>query len=139
MKKRIIAGVTTVGIVGAAGVAFAALGGFLNVPDAVQGLVSGNGAASCQTNGVTFTVPDPTWNNTLGTYEVSTLGYSGISTTCQNLGTADLDVRVWNGSVTLASGVVSNMVSGSGVISLSNPVEFDAAVNANYIYLVKDN
>jgi len=138
MRKKVIAGVATVGIVGTAGMAFAALGGILNVPDVVQGLVSGGGASSCQTNAVTFTVPDPTFDNTLGKYQISTLGYSGITTTCQNLGTADLDVQLWDGT-TLSSGSAVDMTSSSGTITLSNSVDFDDAVNADYIYLVKDN
>jgi hypothetical protein len=88
---------------------------------------------------VTFTVPEPTFDNTLGKYQISTLGYSGITTTCQNLETADLDVRLWRNGATLASGSASNMTSGSGTITLSNSVDFDDAVNAQFIYLVKDN
>jgi len=139
MRKRVITGLATVGIVATAGVAFAALGGILNVPNLVQGLVVGGGTTSCQTNAVTFTVPEPTFDNTLGKYQISTLGYSGITTTCQNLETADLDVRLWRNGATLASGSASNMTSGSGTITLSNSVDFDDAVNAQFIYLVKDN
>jgi len=139
MRKKVIAGVATVGIVAAAGVAFAALGGILNVPSAVQGFVTGNGASSCQTNAVTFTVPDPTFDSTLGKYQISTLGYSGITTACQALETADLDVHLWRNGSTLASGSAVDMKSGSGTITLSNSLDFDDAVSAQYIYLVKDN
>jgi len=139
MKKKVLAGVLTVGIVAVAGVAFAALGGILNVPNAVQGLVAGSGSASCQTNAVTFTVPDPTFSNSAGTYQISTLDYSGITQACQTLETADLDVRLWSNGTTLASGTALNMTTGSGTITLSNAVEFDAAANAQYIYLVTDN
>jgi ethanolamine utilization protein EutP (predicted NTPase) len=136
-RKKVIIPIAVVGIAATATAAFAALGGFLNVPSAIQGLVAGGGAASCQTTAVTFTVPDPSYVN--GEYVISTIGYSGISSACVDLGTADLNLNIWDGTSTLASGDAINMTSTSGVITLSSAVDFDESVNATYIYLVKDN
>jgi hypothetical protein len=140
MRKRVIAGVATVGIVGAGAVAWAALGGIVNVPDVVQGIAQGGGASSCQTTAVTFDVPEPTWNNSLGTYAVSTIGFSGITSACVTLGTADLLLTLTNnnGQTIYATATASNMSATSGTLNLSQPVPFDLATSGSFNYLVRN-
>ena len=140
MKKTLAIGLTTVAVVAAGGVAWAALGGFVSVPDVVQGVATGGGGGSCQVTSVTFTVPTPTWDNTMGDYAVTTIGYSGITTQCVNLGTADLVLNLTNGGTqSLATATASNMSSASGTLTLSTAVSFDDASSGTYNYLVKDN
>lgn len=141
MKRLLIAGLTAVGVVAAGGVAWAMLGGTIVLPDISQGFAQGGGGGGCQTSSVTFTVPDPTWSNTAGDWMVSTIGYSGISTVCVNLGTADLQLTLTadNQQNAAATATATNMGSSSGTLTLSSAVPFDTATSGDYYYLVKDN
>lgn len=140
MRKKLAVGVVAAVAVAGGGVAWAALGGFLVTPNLVQGLVVGSGSVSCQTGGVTFTVPTPTWSNTAGDYMVSTLNYSGINTTCVNLGTADLVLNITSGGTnSLANATATNMSTAAGTLNLSTAIPYDDAVSGRYVYFVKDN
>lgn len=139
MRKKIIGGVVVVGLIASAGVAWAAITGIVNVPDVVQGIGSGGGASSCQTSAVVFDVPEPTWNNTVDDWAVTSIDFSGITTACVNLGTADLLVTITDGGGTvLADGQSLNMGASSGSIGLSAPVPFDMAANADYNFIVRN-
>jgi hypothetical protein len=139
-RKKIVAGVIVVGVVATAGVAFAAIAGFVQVPDAVTGLAAGGGSASCQTTPITFEVPEPTFDTSVNQYTVSTIDYSGISSTCVTLGTADLVVTITDGSTTVyATATASNMALSTGTLTLSQGIEFEAAASASYNFLVRDN
>lgn len=139
MKKKLVAAVAGFGVVATAGAAWAFLGGQVVVPDGIQGLVQGSGPVSCQTGGVTFTVPDPVWNSSAQDYVVSTIGYSGITTACVNLGTADLLLNVTSGGATVTSAQATNMSSASGTLTLTTPLDFDTATSGQYNYFVRDN
>ena len=140
MRKTLAVGLTAGVALAAGGVAWAVLGGFVAVPDVVQGIATGGGSGSCQGNAVTFTVPDPTWDNSMGDYAVTQVAYSGISTQCVNLGTADLVLNLTNGSTqSIATATASNMSAATGTLTLSTAVSFDDATSGTYNYLVKDN
>lgn len=140
MKRAAVAGLTAAGVLAAGGVAWAVLGGSLLVPDAVQGVIQGGGSGSCQTGGLTFTIPSPTWDNQMGDYAITTVAYSGVSTQCVNLGTADLIVNLVNGGTnSIATATASNMSSATGTLTLNNAVSFDDATSGTWNYLVKDN
>lgn len=139
MKKKLVTGLVAVGVVGSAGIAYATIGGFLNLPGIVQGIATGNGSNSCQTGPVTFTVPDPTWSNSASDYIVSSLDYSGISTPCVTLATADLEVQVLAAGQSVASATASNMQASTGTLTLSSPVPYGQMQAATVNYLVKDN
>jgi hypothetical protein len=138
MKKKIIGGIVAIGLIVSAGIAWAAIVGFVNVPDVVQGIASGTGSTSCQLTAITFDIPEPEWNVSLADYGVSTVDYGGISQTCQNLGTADLLLTVTDNNNVIATGSALNMSSASGTITLSSPVIFDTAANADYNFLVRN-
>ena len=141
MRKAAVGGIVVVGFVAGAGVAWAALGGILNVPDVLSGVAAGPGAVSCQSGStVTFDVPTPTWDNVTGEYSVSTLDYSGITNTCVTLGTADLLVNVTlqgsNSSVANAQSL--NMGSASGTLVLSSSVAYDDLIVGDINFLVRN-
>lgn len=140
MRKRIIGGVVAVGIVASAGVAWAVLGGTVTAPDVITGLANGGGSNSCQSGGLTFTLPSPTWDNSTGGYVISSVSFSGLSTACVNLGTADvvLNLTTGNSSTSIATGTALNAQASSGTINLGTPLDFDIANNANYHYLVRN-
>jgi hypothetical protein len=139
-RKKIVAGVVVVGLVASAGVAFAAIAGFVQVPDAVTGFANGTGSTSCQTTAITFEVPEPTFDTSVNQYTVSTIDYSGISSTCVTLGTADLVVTVTNGSSTVyATATASNMTLSTGTLTLSQDIEFEDSASASYNFLVRNN
>lgn len=141
-RKTIIGGIVTVGVLGTTTVAWAFITGILNVPNTVQGLVQGGGAVSCQSgSAVVFDVPEPTWNNSIGSYTVSTLDYSNITTSCVNLGTADLIVNITTSgsNSSIAAGQANNLGSATGTIVLSQPVEFDVITTANINFLVQND
>jgi hypothetical protein len=140
MRKRIVGGVVVVGLVASVGVAWAALGGFLSVPNIAQGLVNGSGTSSCQTTGVDFDVPDPVFDSVLSTYVVTEIGFSGISPACVTLGTAIIDLTmVEGGSSAILATASEGSIGSTGLFTLSAPVPFDDAVNASFNYLVKNN
>lgn len=136
--KRTAAVAVPIALVAAGGVAWAALGGVVYLPDVVQGLATPNGGNSCQTSALSFTVPTPTWDATLGDYAVTTLDYSGVSQICQNQGTADLQVRLVNANNTLATATALNLQTNGGTLTLSQAVTYDAATSADYVYLVSN-
>lgn len=137
-RKALIVGIAG-GSILLAGAAWAAIGGFVQVPDAVTGLANGNGSASCQTSPITFDVPEPTFDTNTNRYVVSTVGYSGINTTCTILQTADLVVTITNGSSTVyATATASNMTSTNGTLNLSSDIEFEDAASADYNFLVRN-
>lgn len=138
-KKTIFGGVIVTGLVASMGVAWATLSGILVVPDAISGAVQGNGASSCQTAAVTFTVPDPTFSVSSQDYVVSTIDYSGISTSCVQLGSADLLLNLTLGNSGLTSGQISNLTASSGTINLEAEVPFSDVTSARFNYLVRDN
>lgn len=139
-RKKLTAALATVGVLAVGGVAFAALSGLVVVPDVITGLAQGPGAVSCQGSSVTFTVPDPTWNPSLGEYAVTTIDYSNIATTCVNLGTADLVLTITpaNTSTVLALGTATDMGASAGSITLSQALPFDTAAGADFQYLVRN-
>ena len=137
MKKLIAIPAVGMGVLAAGGIAWAALGGFVNVPDVIQGAATGQGASSCQTSALTFTLPEPTWDAATTDYVVTSISYSGISTPCVNLATVDLELRIVSGSQTLATATEANLSSSSGSMSLTPAVSFDTAANAEFVYLVK--
>lgn len=137
MKKKLIAPIALLATVGAAGAAFALLGGFVNVPNAVEGLAQGPGTSGCQTSSVNFEIPDPVWDASTTSWVVLSVDYAGITTACVNLGTADHDLRIVNGNTTLASATATNMGATSGTMTLTPVVDFDALANADFVYLVK--
>lgn len=139
-RKKLTAALATVGVLAVGGVAFAALSGLVVVPDVITGEATGPGATSCQNSGVTFTVPSPTWNPTQGAYAVTSIDYSGISSICVNLGTADMVLTITppNASTVLASGTATNMGAATGSITLNQPLPFDTAAGASYEYLVRN-
>ena len=140
MKRKLVAVAIVVPTVAVAGVAWALIGGIINVPAIAQGFIPGSGAQGCQTSGVTFDIPDPTWDNTAGTYVVTTVDYSGITANCVSLGTADLNLTLTGGANPnpIATGNASNMGATSGTLTLDNPVEFDLIATANFNFIVKD-
>jgi hypothetical protein len=138
-RKKLIVPLVVVGTVTAVGVAFAAIGGFVQVPDAITGLATGGGSSSCQTTSITFTVPEPTFDATVNQYTVSTIDYSGISPACVTLGTADLIVTITNGGSTVyATATASNMNASFGTLNLSSDIEFEDATSASYNFLVRN-
>ena len=141
MNKKKVGIISAVGItaVAGAGVAFAAIAGFVQVPDAVTGFANGGGSNSCQTTAVTFVVPEPTFDSSVNQYTVSTIDYTGISATCISLGTADLLLTVTNGSsLVYATASATNMNSGGGTLTLSANIEFEAATSADYNFLIRN-
>lgn len=139
MKTKLIGALIASGIVLTASTAWALLSGVLVTPDVMQGLINGTGSGGCQTGGVTFEVPDPVWDNTLGDYMITSIGYDQIATACVSLGTADLVLNITDGgpsSITTAT--ATNMQSSSGTLTLSNPISFDDATTGQYSYIVKD-
>lgn len=140
MKKKIIVTAAVGGTLAISGIAWATLSGVLVTPDVVQGLINGGGSGSCQTGGITFTVPEPTWSNSDGDYMVSDIAYSQIAAACVTLGTADLVLNITDGSTnSIANATASDMGNTSGNLTLSNSITFDEAVTGQYFYLVKDN
>lgn len=139
MRKKIVIPLVVVSAAAVTGVAFAAIAGFVQVPDAVTGLASGGGSNSCQTTAITFEVPEPTFDTDSNSYIVSTIDYSGISSACTTLTTADLIVTITNGSSTVyATATASNMTLSSGTLTLSQPIEFENAAIADYNFLVRN-
>ena len=144
MKRRTIGIATAVVALGAAstGVAWAILGGTVTAADIAQGVASGGGSNSCQTGGLTFTVPSPTWSNSDGTYNVSTIDYSGLSAACVTLGTADIVLNLTasgQAGPSIASGTVTNATATTGTITLSTALSYDSAQSATYRYLVEND
>lgn len=141
MKKKIIAPLVAVGVLCAAGIAWAVLSATVNVPDIAIGSGTGGGSSSCQTSSPTFDVPTPTWDSTLGQYAVQSIDYSGIDSGCVGLGTADLVLTVTpaNNNTVLATGTATDMSASSGSITLSSKISFDAAANAQYQFLVRNS
>lgn len=138
-RKKLIVGLSVVGVVAATGVAIAAIAGFVQVPDAVTGIATGGGSNSCQSTPVTFIVPEPVYDNSLNEYAVGTIDYSGISATCVNLSTADLIVTVTDGSsLVYATAAATNMTVNSGTLTLSQPIPFETAASASYVFLVRN-
>lgn len=139
MRKVAIVGLTAAAAVAGATVAWAVFTANIVVPAINTGQGTGVQPSSCQTSQITFTVPDPTFSASAGEYQITTLDYSGIDTACINLGTADLNVNMVNGSTLLADGTASNMGAASGSITLSAPVEFDMAAQADYRFMVSNS
>ena len=141
VKKLVVIPAVAVGDLAAGGIAWATLGGAITGTDVITGIATGTGSNSCQTGGLTFDVPSPTWNNSAGDYVVSTVDYSGIATACVNLGTADLIITVTaNGSTqSIATATASNLSSATGTLSLSTPVSFDEITNGRIYYLVENS
>lgn len=135
MKKWIAAAVP-VGVVAAGGIAWAALGGVVYLPDVVQGIATSNSPNSCQNSALSFTVPTPTWSNSLQDYAVTTVDYSGVTTQCQNLATADLELRVVVNNSTMATASAANLTTATGTLTLSQAITYDAATSADFVYLV---
>ena len=142
MKRRTIGITTAVAALGAAagGVAYAVIGGTLAVPDLSIGLVTGQGSNSCQTTAITFTVPSPTWSNVVGDYVVSSIDYSGITTPCVNLGTADLTLNITasGGTNSLTNATALNMSNASGTLILSTAITYSDATTGRYNWTVKN-
>lgn len=139
MKRLVVAAVAAGGVVAAGGIAWALLGGLVTVPQIAQGVATGGGASSCQTVPVNWTLPTPVWNSSANDYVISTVDYSGVSSTCVSLGTADLIVNVVVGPNSVADGTELNLTATTGTITLSTPVPFDDASNAQYAYLVRNS
>lgn len=143
MRKGVVFGISAAGAALLAGAAFAVVSGFVVTPDIDTGSVSGSGGSnSCQAgSGVTFTVPNPTWSDTLGDYAVSTINYSGITSTCTGLGTADLTLNITIPPATssIANATASNISSATGSLTLSTPITYSDAANGDYNFIVKDN
>lgn len=141
MKKKLITGITFIAVLGSAGIAWAFINGTVTVPDVVAGLASGGGANSCQTNPITFILPDPTWDQTMGEYTVNAIGYSGIDTACINLGTADLTLTITASgqTVALSTGTATDIGTSAGTISIVQAVPFDVAANSDYNFLVSNS
>ena len=142
MKKRVIAGVATVGIVATAGVAWAVIQANLVIPGISQGVAQGGNPADCMGGqAVTLTVPDPVWSDAIGDYAVSTIDFSGITTSCVNLGTADIVLNMTDGAspASIASGFSNNLSATSGTITLDNTLTFNEAANAEFNYIVRNN
>ena len=140
MKKKLVI-ITGTGLIIAGGsvAAWALLGGTVTVPDAVQGFIPTNGAVSCQSQGINFTIPDPEWNNILGEYAIDSLDYANISAACTSLGTADLDVNLTmpNNPQAIATGTELNLNAASGTMALDNPLPYDIAANALFYWQVR--
>lgn len=81
------------------------------------------------------------WDNTIGDYAVSNIAYSGITTTCQNLGTADLvlNLTIPPSGTSIANATATNMSAGSGALILNNSISYADAANADYNFFVRDN
>jgi hypothetical protein len=142
MKKLIVIPAVGVGILAAGGVAWAILGGTVTAADIAQGIASGGGSNSCQTGGLSFTVPAPTWSDSDGNYMVSTIDYSNLSSACVNLGTADIVLNLTasgNSGPSIASGTETDAQASTGTINLSTPLSYDAAQSATYRYLVENS
>ena len=140
MKKKLVGALVAGGTLVTASTAWALLSGVLVTPDVVQGLINGGGSGSCQTGGITFTVPEPTWSNTDGDYMISAIAYSQIAAACVTLGTADLVLNITDGSTnSIANATATDMGNTSGNLTLSNSITFDEATTGQYFYLVKDN
>lgn len=140
MKRKLAVGVAGGLVLGVAGAAAAAvLSGSIIVPDVVDGLIQGPGSSSCQSNGLTFTMPDPTWDNGVGDWAISTLDYSGVTNVCVNLATADLQLKIVDGNSVLASASATNMGATSGTLNLSQPVAFSLAANADFRWIVSNS
>lgn len=137
MKKKLIIPLATIGVLAAGGIAWAALGGFVNVPDAIQGLATSGGPSSCQTNPITFTVPEPTWNPANANYEIPTIGFSGIDPLCVNNATTDLELQLVDGAQTVASATEANLTASTGTLTLTPAVPFDSINGLSFVYLVK--
>lgn len=138
-KTGIVVG-TVVGSVAVAGVAWAALTATITVPAISTGFGTAPGSSSCQTAPVTFEVPSPTWSPQLGDYAVSSIAFGSITSTCVNIGTADLILTVTmpNSNAQIATGTASNLSSSSGTITLSNAIPFELASEADYYFLVRN-
>mgnify|MGYP000597852771 CR=1 FL=1 len=136
MRKRTALVAVPVALLAAGGVAWAALGGVVYLPDVVQGIATGNGGNSCQTSALSFTVPTPTWSNSLQDYAVSTVDYSGVTQICQNQATADLELRLVVNNSTVATASAANLQTVGGTLTLSQEVTYDAATSADFVYLV---
>jgi hypothetical protein len=140
MKRRTIAvGAAVSGVVVCAGVAYAALSGTVVVPGVAVGAAAGGGSTSCQTVGVTFEIPDPSWDVSLSEYAVADIDYSGVQASCVTLGTADLVLTLTSGGSVLASGSALNMTQASGTINLNQAVSFDDASTATFNFIVRNS
>ena len=136
MKKRTALVAAPVLALAAGGVAWAALGGVVYLPDVAQGIATSNSPNSCQGSALAFTVPTPTWDNQLQDYAVTTVDFTGVSQICQNLATADLEVRLVVNNSTVATASQANLQTVGGTLTLSQAVTYDAATTADFVYLV---
>lgn len=136
MRKRYLVPAIAVPAVFVGGVAWAALTGTVALPQVAQGIATPGSSGGCQTSSLAFTVPDPVWNNSASAYEVTTIDYAGIDSPCQNTG-ADLELKLVDGSTTIASATDANLTTAGGTLTLSNPVSFDRISVADFVYLVK--
>jgi hypothetical protein len=136
--KKTTAVLTAFGVVAVGGVAWAVISGIVATPNVVTGLVNGLGEQSCQTTGLTFTVPEPDYNATTGEYTVSTIGVSNVDLACVDDATVAVDLNLYDvtGQETIAFGGVSGASVTAFTITLSDPVRYDIATQASYRYLV---
>lgn len=142
MKKKLVTVAVAVGAVSAAGVAWAALSGIIYTPSVVQFIATAGTPANCQSGStVELTIPEPTWDNTLGDYAVASIDYANITSGCVSLGTADLILNITTGGspTSIANGSVLNLSSTSGTIVLNNPLPFDTASNGEFNYIVRNS
>lgn len=142
MKKLIVIPAVGVGVLAAGGIAWAVLGGTVTAADIAQGVASGGGSNSCQTGGLVFTVPAPTWSNTDGDYMVSTIDYANLSSACVTLATADIVLNLTasgNSGPSISSGTETDAQASTGTITLTTPLTYDAAQSATYRYLVENS
>ena len=137
MKRKVIVTSALVGLtVAGTATAWALITGTVTIPNIAEGLATGT-AGSCQTNAVNFVVPPPAWNPTTTAYEIPAVTYTDIDPACVTLGTADLELNIVKGGITVGNASDTNIGASSGSMTLTPALGIDVIDGATFNYLVK--
>jgi hypothetical protein len=137
MKRKVVVTSALIGLtVAGTATAWALITGTVTIPNIAEGISTGT-SGSCQTNAVNFVVPAPTWNPSTTAYEISSVAYTDVDPACVTLGTADLELNIVKGGITVGSASDSNMGASTGSMSLTPALGIDVIDGATFNYLVK--